>query len=65
MFVFQRYLSIDFNLILFFFRPNQELKMNSSTNLQNPTLVVNSMLTALAQSLLPSSTNQQVENKTK
>ncbi|CAF0996178.1 unnamed protein product [Adineta ricciae] len=29
------------------------------TPLQNPSLVVNSMLTALAQSLLPSSTNQQ------
>lgn len=36
-----------------------DLKTNSSTNLQNSSLVVNSMLTALAQSLLPSSTNQQ------
>ncbi|UJR31647.1 hypothetical protein I4U23_019128 [Adineta vaga] len=37
----------------------QDESKNTSTTLQNPSLVVNSMLTALAQSLLPSSTNQQ------
>jgi len=37
----------------------QNESKNTSTTLQNPSLVVNSMLTALAQSLLPSSTNPQ------
>ncbi|CAF1225028.1 unnamed protein product [Rotaria sp. Silwood1] len=37
----------------------QNISKNLPTTLQNPSLVVNSMLTALAQSLLPSSTNQQ------
>ncbi|CAF0823998.1 unnamed protein product [Adineta ricciae] len=37
----------------------QNEEKNMPTSLQNPSLVVNSMLTALAQSLLPSSTNQQ------
>ncbi|CAF3166652.1 unnamed protein product [Rotaria socialis] len=37
----------------------QNTSKNVPTTLQNPSLVVNSMLTALAQSLLPSSTDQQ------
>ncbi|CAF0965706.1 unnamed protein product [Rotaria sordida] len=37
----------------------QNTSKSLPTTLQNPSLVVNSMLTALAQSLLPSSTNQQ------
>jgi hypothetical protein len=39
---------------------DQNESKNTSTTLQNPSLVVNSMLTALAQSFLPSSANQQI-----